>query len=224
MTRILVIDDDIQIRQLLKLSLEKRGYKVFSAENGEEGLSQVAAVKPDIVLLDLGLPKLDGTAMLKELRRWSAVPVIVLSVKNAEDDIVSLLNLGADDYMTKPFNTGELVARIQVALRHSTPIENDLIMKAGGLEMDVSGRIVLLHGREIKLTPTEYSLLKLFMTHAGRIITHSQILREIWGPHGEQEAGRLRVHVNQLRKKIEHNPAMPELLITEPGVGYRLKP
>jgi len=222
-TRILAVDDDPQIRRLLRISLEKYGFQVYEAANGEDGLRTVMGVKPDIVLLDLNLPDLDGREVLRLLREWSAIPVIVLSVRSAEQDIVELLNAGADDYMVKPFNTGELIARVEVALRHALSQPGEEVFSSGALQVDLVNRLVSLAGAELKLTPTEYALLRLFVRHAGKVLTHQQILREVWGPNAEQDSNNLRVYMAQLRKKLEADPAHPRLLVTEPGVGYRLK-
>lgn len=223
MTRIAAVDDDIGIRRLLRISLEKHGFQVYEADSGEEGLRVVMGAKPDIVLLDLNLPDLGGLEVLRLLRQWSTIPVIVLSVRNAERDIVELLNAGADDYMVKPFNMGELVARIGVALRHSSPESAAGVFASGRLRVDVVKRLVTMGETEMKLTPTEYALLRLFVRHAGKVLTHQQILQEVWGPHTENESANLRVYITQLRKKIEEDPSRPQLLLTEPGVGYRLK-
>ncbi|HYW85469.1 MAG TPA: response regulator [Spirochaetia bacterium] len=222
MTSVLVIDDEVQIRRLLRVSLEKQGYVVHEAGTAAEGLQMVLAKKPDIVLLDLGLPDRDGTQALSELRTWSSVPVIVLSVRNAEEEIVKLLDVGADDYLIKPFHTGELVARIKVAIRHRAPTESQEPFTSGRLSVDLILREVRVDGELVKLTPTEYGLLRILVQHAGRVVTHGLILRELWGPNIEQDTNYLRVYVTGLRKKIEENPHMPRLLITEPGVGYRL--
>jgi two-component system, OmpR family, KDP operon response regulator KdpE len=223
MTTVLVIDDEVQIRRLLRVSLEKQGYAVFDAATGADGLQMVVGKKPDIVLLDLGLPDADGSAVLSDLRRWSSVPVIILSVRNSEEDIVALLDRGADDYLIKPFNTGELIARMRVALRHRAPGQSEEEFVTGRLSVRLLERDVRVAGEAVKLTPTEYALVRIFVQHAGRILTHGQILKEIWGPNAEEETNYLRVYITGLRKKIERNPAMPELLITEPGVGYRLR-
>jgi two-component system KDP operon response regulator KdpE len=217
------IDDEVQIRRLLRICLERNDFKVYDASDGEEGLRQILNVKPDLVLLDLGLPDMDGKDVLSSLREWSSIPVIILSVRNTEDDIVALLNAGADDYMIKPFNTGELIARIRVALRHRNPEPADQVFSTGSLTVDLGSREVKVEGEETKLTPTEYALLRLFIQHAGKVLTHQQILREVWGPNTQEEYNYLRVYITQLRKKIEINPARPQLLLTEPGVGYRLK-
>jgi two-component system KDP operon response regulator KdpE len=222
-TGVLVIDDEIQIRRLLRVSLDKQGFTVHEAGTGEEGLQMALGKKPDIVLLDLGLPDMEGAEVLVKLRSWSSVPVIVLSVRNAEEDIVRLLDAGADDYLIKPFNTGELVARMKVAIRHHAPQEAQEVFVSGRLSVDLLNRVVMVAGETVKLTPTEYSLLRLFVQHAGRILTHGQILREVWGPNTDEDTNYLRVYITGLRKKIEENPQMPELITTEPGVGYRLR-
>ena len=223
MTSVLVIDDETQIRRLLRVSLEKQGYEVHEASDGEDGLRMVMGKKPDVVLLDLGLPDKDGLEVLAGIRSWSSVPVIVVSVRNAEEEIVKLLDAGADDYLIKPFNTGELIARMKVALRHRTPLEAQPVFVSGRLAVDLQERAVSVASQPVKLTPTEYAILRLLVQHAGRIITHGQILREVWGPNAEQDTNYLRVYITGLRKKIEADPHMPKLILTEPGVGYRLK-
>jgi two-component system KDP operon response regulator KdpE len=223
MIRVLAIDDEVPIRRLLRISLEKRRFQVFGAATGEEGLRLAMGVKPDVVLLDLNLPDMGGREVLRSLREWSSIPVIVLSVRNAEEDIVDLLNGGADDYVVKPFNTGELAARIHVVLRRRAPQAVEKVFTSGDLAVDIANRIVTVGGREVKLTPTEYAILRLLVQHAGKVLTHRQILQEVWGPNAEQESSYLRVYVTQLRKKIENDPARPSILLTEPGVGYRLK-
>jgi len=223
MTSVLVIDDEVQIRRLLRVTLEKLGYAVHEAATGGDGLQMVLGKKPDVVLLDLGLPDKDGASVLAELRSWSAIPVIVISVRNSEEDIVRLLDAGADDYIIKPFNTGELIARMKVAIRHHAPQEAQAVFSTGRLSVDLLDREVKVAGEPVKLTPTEYGLLRLFVQHAGRILTHRQLLREVWGPNMDEETNYLRVYITGLRKKIETNPQMPELIITEPGVGYRLR-
>jgi len=222
-TSVLVIDDEVQIRRLLRVALEKLGYAVHEAATGADGLQMVLGKKPDLVLLDLGLPDKDGAAVLAELRSWSTIPVIILSVRNSEEDIVHLLDAGADDYIIKPFNTGELTARMKVAIRHHAPQEAQAVFATGRLSVDLLEREVKVAGEPVKLTPTEYGLLRLFVQHAGRILTHRQLLREVWGPNTDEETNYLRVYITGLRKKIESNPQMPELILTEPGVGYRLR-
>ncbi len=224
MTPVLIIDDEVQIRRLLRLYLEKNDFLVFDADSGAEGLRQFAGVKPEVVLLDLGLPDMDGRQILQEIRARGATPVIVLSVRDAETEIMGLLDAGADDYLTKPFGTGELLARIRVALRHRTPQSvGGRKVKVGALEVDMDTREAFRDGAEEKLTPTEWSLLFILLRNAGKIMTRNQILREVWGPAMEEEYNNLRVYINQLRKKIEVDPAAPVVLLTEPGVGYRLK-
>jgi two-component system KDP operon response regulator KdpE len=218
----LVIDDEPQIRRLLRVTLEANGYRVVDAANGKDGITQAAQRPPNVILLDLGLPDLEGVEVLKRLREWSRVPVIVLSVRDREEDKVAALDAGADDYVTKPFNSAELLARLRAALRHVQPQGADAIFRNGELEVDLSARIVRQSGREIKLTPIEYSLLRLFVTHAGKVLTHRQILREVWGPNCEAQTHYLRVYMAHLREKLEADPKTPRLLLTEPGIGYRL--
>lgn len=219
---VLVIDDEVQIRRLLCLALEANGYRCLEAANGQAGLVEAATRRPDLVLLDLGLPDLDGLTVLKRLREWSRVPVVVLSVREGEDDKVAALDLGADDYVTKPFSTSELLARLRVARRHAQPQADTALFRSGGIEVDLSSRQVRRQGQEVKLTATEYALLRLLIRHAGKVLTHQQILREVWGPAYVQQTHYLRVYMAHLREKLETVPAQPELLLTEPGVGYRL--
>jgi len=223
MMSVVVVDDEAQIRRLLRVSLETQGFTVHLADSGQEGLRLIQGKKPDVVLLDLGLPDRDGADVLSDLRRWSSVPVIILSVRNAEEEIVRLLDAGADDYLVKPFSTGELIARMRVAVRHHAPTESAEAFVSGWLRVDLEKREVTVDGEPVKLTPTEYGLLRLFVQHAGRILTHGQILREVWGPNADDETNYLRVYITGLRKKLEQNPQMPELIVTEPGVGYRLR-
>ncbi len=219
---VLVIDDEVQIRRLLKISLEAAGYKVFEAANGQEGLAEAAQRRPDIVVLDLGLPDLDGVTVMKRLREWSEVPVVVLSVRDREEDKVAALDNGADDYLTKPFGNAELLARLRVAQRHAKPTPDMAVFKAGQLEVDLPARLVKVNGQPVKLTATEYALLQLFVRHAGKVLTHRQILKEVWGPTYTEQTHYLRVYMTHLREKIEANPSEPELLVTESGIGYRL--
>jgi two-component system KDP operon response regulator KdpE len=220
----LVIDDEPQMRRLLRVTLEANGYRVFDAATGKDGLAQAAQRRPDVVLLDLGLPDLEGAELLKRLREWSRVPVIILSVRDREDDKVAALDAGADDYVTKPFNSAELLARLRAALRHAQPQGVDAVFRSGDLEVDLSKRVVLKKGAEVKLTPIEYSLLRVLVTHAGKVLTHRQLLTEVWGAKAVEQTHYLRVHFAHLREKIEVNPSKPELIITESGVGYRLIP
>ena len=218
----LVIDDELQMRRLLRVCLEANGYRVSEAATGKEGIAEAAQHPPDVVILDLGLPDMEGVAVLKRLREWSRVPVVVLSVRDREEDKIAALDNGADDYVTKPFSSGELLARLRVAQRHAAPASEATVFRSGQLEVDLAARVVKLKGKEVKLTSTEYSLLRLFVQHAGRVLTHRQILREVWGPNYVEQTHYLRVYLAHLREKLEANPAQPELLITEPGVGYRL--
>ena len=219
---VLIIDDEIQIRRLLRLCLERAGYGVVEAATGDEAITEAVRCQPDAVLLDLGLPDMDGLEVLKRLREWSQVPVLVVSVRGDEDDKISALDNGADDYVTKPFSTGEILARLRVAQRHARTPERPSVFRSGRLRVDLSARIVRVAGRNVRLTATEYSLLRLFVQHAGKVLTHGQILREIWGTDDPERMGHLRVYMAYLREKLEANPAEPELLTTEPGVGYRL--
>jgi len=218
----LIIDDEVQIRRLLRVSLEANGYRVVEASSGNEGITAAAQHRPDVVVLDLGLPDLDGVTVLKRIREWSRVPVVVLSVKDREEDKIAALDHGADDYVTKPFSTGELLARLRVAQRHTQPTPETAVFHAGSEQVDLTARVVTVKGHEVKLTATEYSLLRLFVQHAGKVLTHRQILREVWGPTYTEQTHYLRVYMAHLREKLESNPAQPELFLTEPGVGYRL--
>ncbi len=218
---VLVIDDEPQIRRLLRVTLEANGYEVFDAATGQDGIAQAAQCRPEIILLDLGLPDLDGVEVLKRIREWSRVPVIILSVRDRENDKIAALDAGADDFVTKPFGSGELLARVRTTLRRSQPQPAEAIFRNGNLEMDLSTRIVRKHGQEVKLTPTEYALLRLFVVHAGKVLTHRQLLTEVWGPKAVEQTQYLRVHIAHLREKLENDPARPQFLITEPAVGYR---
>ncbi len=220
--RILVIDDEKAIRRLLNISLEAEGYTLLEASDGKEGLVIASTQRPDLIILDLGLPDLDGIMVLKRLREWSTIPVIILTVKDSDIDKVTLLDAGADDYLTKPFSVPELLARIRAALRHTQPSEMQAFFRSGELEVDLSSRTVSKSGRPIKLTETEYNILRLLIRHAGKVVTQGHLLKEIWGPHALEQTQYLRVYVGQLRKKLETDPSRPELILTEPGVGYRL--
>jgi two-component system KDP operon response regulator KdpE len=221
--KVLIVDDEPQIRRLLKMALESNDYRVFEAINAKDGLLQTTMTRPDIILLDLGLPDNGGLSVLSQLREWSTVPVIVLTVQNDEQTKITALDGGADDYITKPFNTGELLARIRVVLRRSCKTEESPVFHSGKLLVDQNARLVKVNDEEVKLTATEYSILALLIRHAGRVLTHNFIMKEIWGIHYADNFQTLRVHVAQLRRKIEENPSIPQILITEPGVGYRLK-
>ncbi|MGE5315770.1 MAG: response regulator [Acidobacteriota bacterium] len=218
---ILVIDDERQIRRLLSLTFEANGYKVVSAETAKDGLLMASTHVPDLIVLDLGLPDMDGAEVLRLLREWTDVPVIILSVRDAEEGIVACIDAGADDYLVKPFRTGELLARVRLAMRHNQPQHHTPQYTFGDLAVDLSTRTVTMRGEFVKLTSTEYSLLSLFVQNAGRVLTHNFILQKIWGPTFDEEKQYLRVYIAQLRKKIEENPARPQRIITESRIGYR---
>jgi two-component system, OmpR family, KDP operon response regulator KdpE len=218
----LVIDDELQIRRLLRVCLEANGYRVSEAATGKEGLAEAAQRPPDVLLLDLGLPDMEGVVVLKRLREWSRVPVVVLSVRDREEDKIAALDNGADDYVTKPFATGELLARLRVAQRHALPAAENSVFRSGDLEVDLAARVVKLGGQEVKLTATEYSLLRLLVQHAGKVLTQRQILKEVWGPNAVEQTHYLRVYMAHLREKLERDPSQPRLFLTESGVGYRL--
>lgn len=219
---ILVVDDEAQIRRFLRISLEANGYQVSEAERGKDAIVHVAQQHPDVIILDLGLPDMEGQEVLRRLREWTQTPVIMLSVRDADRDKVAALDAGADDYLTKPFSLHELLARIRVALRHSLPVPNAPVFEANGLRMDFAARSVSVRGAPVRLTPTEYALLRMMVQHAGKVLTHKQILGAVWGPEYVDETHYLRVYFAQLRQKIEEDAALPKMIITEPGVGYRL--
>jgi two-component system KDP operon response regulator KdpE len=219
----LVIDDEVQIRRLLRVALESENYQVHEAETGQQGLVEIANRKPAIILLDLGLPDMEGLEVLKRLREWSEAPVLVLSVRDDEQGKVAALDSGAEDYVTKPFSTPELLARLRAAQRKTRPEEEVSIFKSGDLIVDLTARVVTRGGRELKLSATEYALLRLFVRHPGRVLTHRYILREIWGPKSEEHRQYLRVYITHLRQKIEADPSAPSSIKTEPGVGYRFE-
>jgi two-component system KDP operon response regulator KdpE len=219
---VLVVDDEPQLRRLLRVTLEANDYQVFDAATGRDGVAQTAQRRPDVVLLDLGLPDIEGVEVLRRIREWSRVPVVVLSVRDREDDKIAALDAGADDYVTKPFGIGELLARLRVVLRHAQPHGMEAVFRSGDLEVDLSARSVRIKGHEVKLTPIEYGLLRLLVTHAGKILTHRQLLTEVWGPQASSQTHYLRVHIAHLREKLESGPGDQALIKTEPGVGYRL--
>jgi two-component system, OmpR family, KDP operon response regulator KdpE len=217
----LIIDDEVQIRRLLRVVLEAENYQVREAKTGQEGLTETATRRPDVILLDLGLPDMEGLTVLKRLREWSETPVVVLTVRDEEQEKVAALDGGAQDYVTKPFSTPELLARLRAAQRKTRPTEEISVFKSGDLVVDLTSRVVTRADREIRLTTTEYALLRLFVRHPGRVLTHRYILREIWGPKSEEHRQYLRVYVTHLRQKIEPNPGNPSLIRTEAGIGYR---
>jgi len=219
----LIIDDEIQVRRLLSLCLESAGYRVAQAEKGEAGLIEAASRKPDVVLLDLGLPDLDGLEVLTRLREWSSVPVIILSVRDDAADKVAALDAGADDYITKPFHNDELLARLRAAQRHSLQRDNPTFFEQGDLRVDFTERVVTYGRTRVDLTPTEYGVLRLLVSHAGKVLTHAHLLREIWGPKSGEQSQYLRVYVSHLRTKLSEVGAPANLIKTETGIGYRFK-
>lgn len=217
----MIIDDEVQIRRLLEITLSSNGFKISEASTGKEGLIAAATYHPEMILLDLGLPDTDGIEILKKLREWYQNPIIILSVRNSEDDIINALDIGANDYLTKPFRTGELLARIRVAMRQTPGIEDNHCLTFGSLVIDLANHVARKNDHVLKLTSTEYALLTLLAKNSGRVLTHQYILKEIWGFGYIGQTQYLRVFVAQLRKKIEDNPGIPKLLITESGIGYR---
>ena len=220
--KILVIDDEVQIRRLLQLTLEPNSYNLKFASNGNDGIVMAGSERPELIILDLGLPDIDGLAVLKKLREWTTIPIIILSVRNDEGDIVSCLDAGADDYLIKPFRTGELIARVRTALRHRPKLQEKELFSSHNLTVDLTTRIVKRGKEVVKLTAIEYSLLTLFVRNAGRVLTHKYILEQVWGPTYAEEAQYTRVYVGQLRKKIEDDSSNPKIIVTESGIGYRL--
>lgn len=221
---VLVIEDEAQMRRFLRASLTGNGYQVFEAETGAEGLTQAAQRNPDLVLLDLGLPDQDGLTVTERLRDWAKMPIIVISARGKEEDKVRALDAGADDYLTKPFGIGELLARLRVALRHAVRTESGASeFHVGDVKVDLARRQVTKAGAEVHLTPIEFKLLTTLIKYEGKVITHRQLLKEVWGPGSGEQTQYLRVYMGQLRHKLEQNPSRPQFLTTEPGVGYRLK-
>ena len=218
---ILIIDDEVQIRRLLEITLSSNGYKISEASSGKDGLIAAATYNPALIILDLGLPDIDGIDMLRKLREWYPRPIIILSVRNSEDDIIHALDNGANDYLTKPFRTGELLARIRVAIRQTQEIADKPILEFGSLSIDLANHIVRKNNELLKLTSTEFSLLALLAKNEGRVLTHQYILKEVWGMGYVEQTQYLRVFIAQLRKKVEDNPSKPKLLNTESGIGYR---
>lgn len=220
--RILVIDDEPQIQRLIKVSLSVHGYEVYEASTAQEGLGKITHVRPDLVILDLGLPDVDGIDVLTSIRESSKIPVVVLTAREHENDKILAFDLGADDYVTKPFGMGELLARIRNALRHSNDTNDAEILGFGNITIDRENREVRVDGNLVKLTPTEYQLLTLLAQNKGKILTHHQLLSTIWGPYTDSNSHYLRIYIGQLRKKLEQDSSEPIHIITEPGVGYRL--
>jgi two-component system KDP operon response regulator KdpE len=220
--RVLVVDDEPAIRRFLRASLTAHGNEVFEATTGEQALSAVVAHRPDLIILDLGLPDMEGIEVTRRLREWTRIPIIILSVREHETDKITALDAGADDYLTKPFGIGELLARMRTAMRHAVQPVGQSVFSTGELTMDIGRRIVNVADREVQLTPTEYDLLRVLVMNAGKVLTHHQLLREVWGVGYENEMHMLRVNVSNLRRKIESDPTRPRYIVTEPGVGYRL--
>jgi two-component system KDP operon response regulator KdpE len=222
---VVLIEDDREIRHWLRVVLEAEGYRLCFAEAGEQGLTETAARQPDLVLLDLGLPDLDGVEVIRRIREWSQVPIVVISARGQEQDKVDALDAGADDYVSKPFGTKELLARMRVALRHAALQDGaeSAVYETGKLRVDLAARLVSLDGKEVHLTPNEYKLLAALVRHAGKVLTHRHLLKEVWGPNFVEHTNYLRVHMSQLRRKIEAEPARPRYILTESGVGYRLQ-
>jgi two-component system KDP operon response regulator KdpE len=220
---ILVVEDEPPMQRFLHNALASHDYRLVEVGTMREALEQAAGRHPDVILLDLGLPDGDGLDATKQIREWSRTPIVVLSARGLESDKIAALDAGADDYLTKPFSVGELLARIRVALRHSGGRPAPSVFEVGGLRVDLERRVVTVAGEEVHLTPTEYRILAVLAAHAGKVLTHRQLIAEVWGAHTTDQTPALRVHMNQLRHKIENEPARPRLLITEPGVGYRLR-
>jgi two-component system KDP operon response regulator KdpE len=223
---VVVVEDDPPIRRFLRTGLSSHGFEVHEADSGQRGLVEAGVRRPDLVILDLGLPDMDGVEVVKAIREWSAVPVIILSARGSEQSKIEALDAGADDYLTKPFGLGELLARIRVALRHSarTPEQDGAgVFSTGGLQIDLINRWVRLDGEEVRLTPLQYRLLALLAQHAGKVLTHQQILKAVWGPSHTESSHYLRIYMSQLRQKLEADPTRPQYLLTESGVGYRLR-
>jgi len=221
--RVLVVDDEQAIRRFLNAALTAHGYEVFEATTGEEALTAAVGRRPDLIILDLGLPGIDGIEVTRRLREWSHIPILILSVREREGDKIEALDTGADDYLTKPFGAGELLARMRVALRRAAQPQATPLFRVGDLAVDLARRMVTLSGEEVPLTPTEYDLLRVLVQNAGKVLTHNQLLRQVWGAGYGGELHLLRVNVSNLRRKIEPLPGRPRYIMTEPGVGYRLR-
>ena len=222
--RILIVDDELAIRRFLRTSLQAQGYVVYEAHTGEEALVEMVNKRPDLVILDIGLPGMNGIAVTRELRQWSKVPILILSVLDQEKEKIAALDAGADDYLTKPFSLGELLARMRVAFRHANQPTDEPFFETGAMQVDLAKRLVTVNDQDVALTPTEYDLLRILIQDAGKVLTHQHIIRALWGDTYQTEMHHLlRVNVSNLRKKIEEDASRPKHLVTEPGVGYRLR-
>lgn len=221
--RVLIVDDERAIRRFLRTVLQAHGYEVLEAERGQDGLAAAAQQRPDLLILDLGLPDMDGVDVTRRLREWSEIPIIILSVREEESDKIAALDAGADDYLTKPFGAGELMARLRASLRRMAQPASEPVFTCREMVVDMQRRRVTMRGEEVQLTPTEYDLLRVLVSHAGRVLTHKQLLRQVWGTGYEGQLHLLRVNISNLRQKLEPESARPQYIITEPGVGYRLR-
>jgi two-component system KDP operon response regulator KdpE len=224
---IVIIEDDLSIRRFLRTGLSTQGFTVFDADSGKQGIVEASVRRPDLIVLDLGLPDMDGTEVIKAIREWSSIPIIILSARSNEQNKIDALDAGADDYLTKPFGFGELLARIRVALRHSMRTaegkDSSEIFTHDNLKVDLLNRVVAVDGNEVHLTPIQYRLLAALVKHPGKVLTHQQILKQVWGPSYRENAHYLRIYMSQLRQKLEADPTQPKYLLTESGVGYRFK-
>jgi len=220
---VLIVDDEPAIRRFLRVTLTAQAYRTIEAASGQEALEKTAADKPDIIVLDIGLPDINGIEVTRLLRQWTQIPIIILSVRGAESDKIAALDVGADDYLTKPFGVGELLARLRAALRRATQTTSEPVFISGSLQVDLARRLITVTGIEVQLTPTEYELLRVMVTHAGKVLTHHFLLREVWGAEYGEEFHMLHVNISNLRRKIEPDTSRPQFIITEPGVGYRLR-
>jgi two-component system, OmpR family, KDP operon response regulator KdpE len=221
--RVLIVDDEPAIRRFLRVTLTAQTYNIIEATSGQQALVKAAADKPDIIVLDIGLPDINGIEVTRLLRQWTQIPIIILSVRGAESDKIAALDAGADDYLTKPFGVGELLARLRAALRRAAQTTSEPVFTSGNLKVDLARRLIIVSGDEVQLTPTEYELLRVLVTHAGKVLTHHFLLREVWGAEYGEEFHMLHVNISNLRRKIEPDPTRPQFIITEPGVGYRLR-
>jgi two-component system KDP operon response regulator KdpE len=223
-TPVLIIEDEAEIRKFLRLTLTTHGLKPIEAENGKAGMQLLHSQRPEVMILDLGLPDIDGIEIIRQVREFSHIPIIVLSARGQENDKIMALELGADDYLTKPFSAGELIARVKVGLRHARRLNGGTeAYEVDGLKVDLTSRVVTLHGEDIKLTPIEYKLLSVLVKNSGKVITHTQLMREVWGKHTLENNNYLRIHTQHLREKLKDDALNPRFIITEPGIGYRFK-